>query len=423
MDRSEQKAGSSVEVSVVMPCLNEAETLASCIRTAQEAIARHGLDGEVVVADNGSTDGSQEIAAKLGARLVDVSDRGYGAALMGGIAAARGEFVVMGDADESYDFAEVPAMVAKLREGFELVQGCRLPTGGGTVLPGAMPFLHRSWGNPMFSRLTRWWFKAPIHDVYCGLRGFTKTLYERLDQRCIGMEFAVEMILKASLARARIAEVPITLHPDGRKAHAPHLKTFRDGWRTLRFFLISSPRWLFLMPGIVLVALGLAGYAIALPGLRLWGLTFGAHTLVFASLALICGFQAIVFSIMAKTFAVVEGLHALTRLGFHHVEGVDLSSSLALRYAGPARIHVADCRRLPFVDSSKDIVVVQGGLHHLQELPADLRQTLAEAHRVLRDGGLFLTVEPWSTPFLRFVHLLCPVCSAPSARNLTPWRR
>ncbi len=312
MDASEGQSATPpdapVEVSVVMPCLNEADTLASCIRTAQRAFELHDLKGEVVVADNGSTDGSQEIAAEHGARLVDVPDRGYGAALMGGIAAARGEFVVMGDADESYDFSEVPAMVAKLRQGYELVQGCRLPSGGGTVKPGAMPFLHRFWGNPMFSRLARWWFEAPIHDVYCGLRGFTKTLYERLDPRCTGMEFAVEMIIKASLTKARIAEVPITLHPDGRKAHAPHLKTFRDGWRTLRFFLISTPRWLFMVPGLVLVALGLAGYAVALPGLTLWGLAFDAHTLLFASLALICGFQAIVFSILAKTFAVVEGL-------------------------------------------------------------------------------------------------------------------
>ncbi|MDA8016291.1 MAG: glycosyltransferase family 2 protein [Thermoanaerobaculia bacterium] len=291
-----------------MPCLNEADTLEACIGAAQASFLRAGLRGEVVVADNGSIDGSQSIATRLGARLVDVPDRGYGAALMAGIAAAHGELIVMGDADDSYDFSEVPAFVEKLREGYDLVQGCRLPSGGGRVEPGAMPLLHRYWGNPMFSRLARWWYTAPIHDVYCGLRGFTRSLFLGLDQRCTGMEFAVEMIVKASLQQARIAEIPITLRPDGRISRRPHLKTFRDGWRTLRFFLLSTPRWLFLVPGIVLVVLGLLGYAIALPGLTIGTVTFDAHTLLFASLALLCGFQAIVFAILAKTFAVMERL-------------------------------------------------------------------------------------------------------------------
>jgi hypothetical protein len=297
-----------VEVSVVIPCLNEADTLATCIRKASEGMARSGIRGEIVVADNGSTDDSPAIARAAGARLVPVAERGYGAALMGGIDAARGRFIVMGDADDSYDFGEVPAFVERLREGFDLVQGCRLPSGGGRVLPGAMPPLHRWFGNPMFSRVARAWFRAPVHDIYCGLRGFTKVLYERLDQRCTGMEFATEMIVKASLTGARISEVPITLHPDGRRTHAPHLKTFRDGWRTLRFFLMCTPRRLFLMPGLVLLVLGLIGYTVAMPGATLGGLTFDAHTLLFASLAVICGYQSMLFSLIAKTFAASEGL-------------------------------------------------------------------------------------------------------------------
>jgi glycosyltransferase involved in cell wall biosynthesis len=297
-----------IELSVVMPCLNEADTLGTCIRKARLAMAQAGIVGEVIVADNGSTDASLEIARAEGARLVPVRDRGYGAALMGGIEAARGRFVIMGDADDSYDFGEVPKFVERLRDGHELVQGCRLESGGGTVLPGAMPRLHRWLGNPMFSRIARSWFRAPVHDIYCGMRGFTKALYERLDQRCTGMEFATEMIIKASLAGASVAEVPITLHPDGRKSHPPHLKTFRDGWRTLRFFLICTPRRLFLRPGLLLLAAGIAGYTLAMPGLTIGRLTFDAHTLLFASLAVICGYQSVLFSLVAKTFAVTEGL-------------------------------------------------------------------------------------------------------------------
>lgn len=296
------------ELSVVMPCLNEADTLRVCIDKALRAMREHGIDGEVVIADNGSTDGSQAIAIAAGARVVPVAEKGYGFALMGGIAAARGRYVLMGDADDSYDFLELPGFVDRLREGYELVQGCRLPSGGGTVLPGAMPVLHRWWGNPMFSLLTRWWFRSPVHDVYCGMRGFTRAWYQGLDQRCGGMEFATEMIVKASLTGARISQVPITLHPDGRRAHPPHLKTFRDGWRTLRFFLLYSPRWLFLVPGLVLGLLGLVGYAVALPGFSVRGVTFDAHTLLFASLALICGYQSVVFAICSKVFAVSEGL-------------------------------------------------------------------------------------------------------------------
>jgi glycosyltransferase involved in cell wall biosynthesis len=298
----------SIDLSVVMPCLNEADTVEICVRKALQGIAAAGIRGEVILADNGSTDGSQTLASQAGARVVPVEAKGYGNALMGGIASARGRWVLMGDADDSYDFLEIPKFVQRMQEGFDLVQGCRLPSGGGTVAAGAMPWSHRWIGNPMFSLLSRCWFKAPIHDIYCGMRAFTKTHYASLNQRCTGMEFATEMIIKSSLHGARIAEVPITLHPDGRKAHAPHLKTFRDGWRTLRFFLMFSPRWLFLMPGLALMLLGLIGYALALPGVRWNGLAFDVHTLLYASVALLGGYQAVLFAIFTKTFAMNEGL-------------------------------------------------------------------------------------------------------------------
>ena len=298
----------NVELSVLIPCLNEKDSLGICLEKVNRVFKEHAISGEVIVADNGSDDGSQDIARSFGARVEDIAARGYGNALMGGITSAQGKYVLMGDADDSYDFLEIPKFLEKLREGFDLVQGCRLPTGGGTVAKGAMPFTHRWIGNPMFSRLSRWWFKAPIHDIYCGMRGFTKTLYERLDQRCTGMEFATEMIIKSSLRGEKIAEVPITLHPDKRVSHAPHLRTVRDGWRTLRFFMMYTPKWLFLIPGLLLVLLGVVGYGLALPGLQIGRATFDAHTLMFASLALICGYQAILFAIFTKTFAINEGL-------------------------------------------------------------------------------------------------------------------
>jgi Glycosyltransferases involved in cell wall biogenesis len=297
----------AIDLTIVMPCLNEAETLAQCIEKAQVGIQRSGVRGEIVVADNGSKDNSVLIAEKLGARVAHVKEKGYGNALRGGIQAASGKWIIMGDADESYDFSETDRFVKKFQEGFELVTGCRLPQGGGTILPGAMPLSHRWLGNPLFSRMARHMFAAPIHDVYCGLRGFTRDLYDRLELQCDGMEFATEMIIKASLRGAHITEIPITLHPDGRKTHAPHLRTVRDGWRTLRFFLIFSPRWLFLAPGFILALLGLAGYAVALPGLQIAGVTFDAHTLLFSSLAILMGYQSILFAIFAKTFAMSEG--------------------------------------------------------------------------------------------------------------------
>lgn len=305
---SGESSASDIEVSVVMPCLNEADTLGLCITKAQRALSESNITGEVIVADNGSTDESQTIALSLGARLVHVKNKGYGSALMGGIAAARGRFIIMGDADDSYDFLEIPKFVEQLRRGAELVQGCRLPSGGGRVMSGAMPLSHRWLGNPMFSLLVRHMFQSRIHDVYCGLRGFTREFYERLDQRCEGMEFATEMIVKAAVYQARIAEVPITLWPDGRKSHPPHLKTMRDGWRTLRFYLTSSPRWLFLYPGALLILMGLLGYGVAMPGLTIGRLRFDAHTLLFASLAILMGCQSVHFAILTKLFAMGEGL-------------------------------------------------------------------------------------------------------------------
>jgi glycosyltransferase involved in cell wall biosynthesis len=297
----------AVELSIVMPCLNEAQTVGVCVEKAWRALRDHGIAGEVIVADNGSTDGSQDIAREHGARVVDVKEKGYGNALMGGISAARGRYVLMGDADDSYDFLAAPRFLARLREGAALVQGCRLPAGGGRVEPGAMPFLHRWLGNPLFSRLARVMFRSSLHDVNCGLRGFSKAFYERLNMRCTGMEFAVEMIIKASLFGEKIAEVPITLRPDGRQGRPPHLRTFRDGWRTLRFYLLYSPRWLFFIPGLALILAGLLGYAVALPGLVIGGVGFDVYTLTVASLLMLLGYQSVQFAVISRTFAMTEG--------------------------------------------------------------------------------------------------------------------
>jgi glycosyltransferase involved in cell wall biosynthesis len=300
--------GDALELSVVIPCLDEAETLATVIREARAALDRAGIRGEIVVGDNGSTDGSQEIARREGARVVDVTERGYGSASMGAIAGSRGRYVVMGDADASYDFGAIPEFVAALRAGNGLVMGCRLPSGGGRVMKGAMPVLHRWWGNPMFSWMVRRWFRAPIHDVHCGMRGFTRELYDRLELRCTGMEFASEMVIKSALARATIAEVPITLRPDQRLTRPAHLRTFRDGWRHLRFYLLYSPRWLFLLPGGVLGLMGLVGYALAMPAARVRGAELDVNTLLFSSLFIMLGYQSLLFAALTKAFAVNQGL-------------------------------------------------------------------------------------------------------------------
>jgi glycosyltransferase involved in cell wall biosynthesis len=235
-------ASATPEVAVVIPCLNEAETIGRCVTKAATALRSAGIAGEIIVADNGSTDGSQAIAERLGATVVAVPRKGYGMALQGGIAFASAPLVIMGDADDSYDFLELPRFVAELRRGADLVQGCRLPSGGGRVAEGAMPWAHRWIGNPFFSLLARWWFRAPIHDVYCGLRGFRRESILQLGLRESGMVFAIEMVLRSARARHTIRELPITLHKDGRTAHRGHLKTMRDGWRTLRFFVAERMR-------------------------------------------------------------------------------------------------------------------------------------------------------------------------------------
>ena len=300
---AQQPAGGPL-VSVVMPCLNEADTVAACVTRARDALRAAAIRSEVIVADNGSTDGSQDLAREAGARVVPVSARGYGAALMGGIEAASGRYIVMGDADQSYDFGESPKFVAKLEQGFDLVQGSRLPAGGGRVMAGAMPFLHRWWGNPMFSLLARWWFRSPVSDVFCGLRGFSRDAYAKLHLQCTGMEFATEMIVRASLMGLRMGEVPITLHPDGRKAHPPHLRTFRDGWRTLRFYLLFSPRWLFLFPGLALTVLGATAAAAGYAGVRIGSAGLDVHTLLFGALMMIAGYQGVIFAVLTKLFAI-----------------------------------------------------------------------------------------------------------------------
>jgi glycosyltransferase involved in cell wall biosynthesis len=298
-----------IEVSIVIPCLNEVDTVAKCVGKAVSWLNARAINGEVILADNGSTDGSIESAERAGARIVRVAKKGYGSALMQGIECALGKYVIMGDADDSYDFSRLDGFLEKLRSGSELVQGCRLRAGGGKVMPNAMPVLHRWWGNPMFSLLARLWFGAPIHDIYCGLRGFSKRFYDTLNMQCTGMEFAVEMVIKASLLNARVAEVPITLYPDGRVHRKRHLRTFRDGWRTLRFFLLYSPRWLFLVPGIFFMLIGLVMSLVLLPGTVFVGkIGFDIHTLLFSATLIIIGFNASAFAVLSRVFATRAGL-------------------------------------------------------------------------------------------------------------------
>jgi len=288
-----------------MPCLNEAETLAICIKKAQGYMARRGITGEVLIADNGSTDGSRAIAEGLGARVVAVAEKGYGSALLGGIEAAKGRYVIQGDADDSYDFSDLDNFIEKLREGYTLVMGNRFKGG---IKPGAMPPLHRYLGNPVLTGFGRLFFKSPVGDFHCGLRGFDRQAVQSLGLTSSGMEFASEMVVKATLQGLKIAEVPTTLSPDGR-SRAPHLRSWRDGWRHLRFLLLFSPRWLFLYPGASLMALGLGSMIWLLPGPRqLGGLTLDVHTLVYSAAAIVCGFQAVAFAVFAKIYAINAGL-------------------------------------------------------------------------------------------------------------------
>lgn len=294
---------SHLEVSVIIPCLNEANSVAICIDKALAAIAKLGVSGEVVVADNGSTDASVEIAKLHGARVVHVAAKGYGNALRAGIAAARGEFIVMGDADDSYDFSELPKFVEKRREGYEFVMGNRLR---GEIKPAAMPWHHRYVGTPVMSFIINVFFRAGIGDVNCGMRGFTRTFYDRLDIRTTGMEFASELVVKAARHRAQIAEIPITLWPD-KRGRPPHLRSFRDGWRHLRFMLLYAPNWLFLLPGAFLAGLGLGIVVWLLPGPRTVGRTvIDVHTMLFGMVFALIGVNIATIGMFAKVFSYTE---------------------------------------------------------------------------------------------------------------------
>jgi hypothetical protein len=304
-DRIPVDGADAVELSIIMPCLNEAETLAVCIKKALAFLRDHHVSGEVIIADNGSTDGSQQIANAMGARLVLISERGYGAALIGGIAAARGTYVAMGDADDSYDFGNLMPFVEALRQGGELVMGNRFKGG---ISPGAMPPLHRYLGNPVLSFLGRAFFGTPIGDFHCGLRAFRRDSIDRLGLTTSGMEFASEMVVKAAIGKLDIREVPTTLRPDGR-SRPPHLRTWRDGWRHLRFLLIYAPKFLFLYPGLALALTGLVGTLALVPGdLRVGGVELGVHTMIFAAMAVLMGSQLIGLSVMARRYGAIAGM-------------------------------------------------------------------------------------------------------------------
>lgn len=322
-----EEEGFCCELSIVMPCLNEAETLGICIRKAQQFLREQHINGEIIVADNGSTDGSQAIATSLGARVVHVAERGYGSALMGGFAAAHSPYIVMGDADDSYDFTALMPFVEKLREGYDLVMGNRFKGG---IKRGAMPPLHRYLGNPVLSALGQLFFRSPVGDFHCGLRGLRKDAVGRLDLHTTGMEFASEMVVKATISQMRMTEVPTALSPDGR-SRPPHLRSWRDGWRHLRFMLLYSPRWLFLYPGMFLMVGGVLMGVWLLPGPRtVGGVTFDIHTLHYASLAIVLGFQAITFGVFARIFAISEGLLPEDRLIMRFVRYLSLEMGLVV---------------------------------------------------------------------------------------------
>lgn len=293
------------ELTILMPCLDEAETVGICVRKARGFLESASIEGEVLVADNGSTDGSREIARDAGARVVEAERRGYGAALMKGISEARGRYVIMGDADDSYDFTSLDPFVEKLRKGYDLVVGNRF-TGG--IEDDAMPFLHRYLGNPVLSWIGRLFFEDPVRDFHCGLRGFRRDAIRELELTSPGMEFASEMVVKSSLQGLEVTEVPTTLSPDGR-SRDPHLRKWRDGWRHLRFLLLFSPRWLFLYPGMCLMAVGLGVMLWLLPGPRhVAGVGLDVNTLLYAGAGVVCGFQAVSFWLLGKTFAIDQGL-------------------------------------------------------------------------------------------------------------------
>lgn len=293
------------ELTILMPCLNEAATLAVCINKAKKFLSGNSINGEIIIADNGSTDGSQKIAAENGARVIEVDEKGYGSALMGGIKQANGKFIIMGDSDDSYDFENLLPFVEKLRAGYDIVMGNRFKGG---IKKGAMPFLHKYLGNPVLSFIGRLFFRIKIRDFHCGLRGFNKSEIEKMDLHTTGMEFASEMVVKASLLKMKITEVPTTLSPDGRN-RPPHLRTWRDGWRHLRFLLMYSPSWLFLYPGFFLVISGLIlSIILSIGPVKIGSIELDVHTLLYTASFIIIGFQSIVFYFFTKIFAMSEGL-------------------------------------------------------------------------------------------------------------------
>jgi glycosyltransferase involved in cell wall biosynthesis len=294
-----------MQLTILMPCLNEAETLATCITKAKLWIDASEIEAEIVIADNGSTDGSQAIAESLGARVVAVPQRGYGSALFHGSLAAEGQWIIMGDSDDSYDFSRLDFFVAKLKEGYDLVMGNRFLGG---IAKGAMPWKNRYIGNPILTWIGRLLFKCPAKDFHCGLRGFTKDAFLRMDLRTTGMEFASEMVIKANLMNMKIAEVPTTLSPDGR-SRPPHLRPFRDGWRHLRFMFLFSPRWLFAVPGATLFLVSAITFiALLLGPVRIGSTNFDVHTLFFAEAGLILGYLALILGGLIRMFGMREGL-------------------------------------------------------------------------------------------------------------------
>jgi glycosyltransferase involved in cell wall biosynthesis len=321
------------ELTILMPCLNEAATVATCVAKARSFLRRAAIAGEVLIADNGSHDGSRAAAERAGARVVHVANRGYGAALVGGIAAARGRYVIMGDADDSYDFSALDAFIEKLREGYPLVMGNRFLGG---IRKGAMPFLHRYFGNPVLSFFGRLLFRARIGDFHCGLRGFDRQAVNSLDLRTTGMEFASEIVVKAALAGWRIAEVPTVLHPDGR-GRPPHLRSWRDGWRHLRFLLLFSPRWLFLYPGLALLTGGAALTSVLyFRPINLLGAGLDIHSMLYASAAALLGMQLCLFALFARVSAQNAGLLPRRRLLERLLRAATLERGLLLGFTAAA---------------------------------------------------------------------------------------
>lgn len=314
-----------MELTIVMPCLNEAETLAACLQKAIGYLHRTGVQGEIVIGDNGSTDGSQAIAREHGARVIDVPIRGYGAALYAACAAARGRYIIMGDSDDSYDFAHLDGFLAKLREGNDLVMGNRFT---GEIKPGAMPWKNRYIGNPVLSGIGKTLFRSSLGDFHCGIRGFSKSAFERLDLHTTGMEFASEMVIKATQMHMRLAEVPTTLSPDGR-SRPPHLRPWRDGWRHLRFMLLFSPNWLFLYPGLLLMLIAaVLGSLIERGPLQLGPVELDIDTLIYCAFALLIGFQGVMFALLSRVFAIQENLFPATDRARRLLRHINLETGL-----------------------------------------------------------------------------------------------